>query len=42
MHSEAEATDQMREAGAAAYLLKTAPSEELLAAIRVSKADSSQ
>jgi hypothetical protein len=32
-------TDRMRSAGATAYLLKTAPSEELLAAIRGPKAD---
>jgi len=42
MHDEARVTERMREAGAAAYLLKTAPSQELLAAIRASKADSSQ
>ncbi len=39
MYDEAQVTDRMRGAGAAAYLLKTAPSEELLAAIRGPKAD---
>jgi PAS domain S-box-containing protein len=34
MHDEARVMDQMCKAGASAYLLKTAPSEELLAAIR--------
>jgi DNA-binding NarL/FixJ family response regulator len=34
MHDEAQVRKRMRSAGAAAYLLKTAPSEELLAAIR--------
>ena len=34
MHDEARVMDRMCEAGASAYLLKTAPSEELLAAIR--------
>jgi PAS domain S-box-containing protein len=42
MHDEVQVTDRMRSAGATAYLLKTAPSEELLAAIRASKADSGQ
>jgi signal transduction histidine kinase len=42
MHDEARVMDQMCEAGASAYLLKTAPSEELLAAIRGPKADSIQ
>jgi len=42
MHNEARVTDRVREAGAAAYLLKTAPSEELLAAIRGPKAGSSR
>ncbi len=42
MHEEARVTDRMCKAGAAAYLLKTAPSEELLAAIRGPKADSGQ
>ena len=42
MHDEAQTTDRMRGAGAAAYLLKTAPSEELLAAIRGPKADGGQ
>jgi PAS domain S-box-containing protein len=40
MHDEARVMDRMCKAGAAAYLLKTAPSEELLAAIRGPKADS--
>ncbi len=39
MYDEAQVTDRMRGAGAAAYLLKTAPSEELLAAIRGPRAD---
>ena len=39
MHDEVQVTDRMRSAGATAYLLKTAPSEELLAAIRGPKAD---
>ncbi len=34
MFGEVEMAEKMRRAGAAAYLLKTAPSEELLAAIR--------
>jgi len=34
MHDEAQIRRRMRQAGATAYLLKTAPSEELLAAIR--------
>ncbi len=34
MHDEAQVRGRMRSAGATAYLLKTAPSEELLAAIR--------
>jgi CheY-like chemotaxis protein len=34
MHDEAQVSNRMRRAGAAAYLSKTAPSEELLAAIR--------
>jgi PAS domain S-box-containing protein len=42
MHDEAQVTDRMRSAGATAYLLKTAPSEELLAAIRGPKADGGQ
>jgi len=42
MHDEAQVTDRMRSAGATAYLLKTVPSEELLAAIRGSKADGGQ
>jgi PAS domain S-box-containing protein len=39
MHNEVRVMDRMCKAGAAAYLLKTAPSEELLAAIRGPKAD---
>ncbi len=42
MHDEARVMDRMCKAGAAAYLLKTAPSEELLAAIRGPKADGIQ
>jgi PAS domain S-box-containing protein len=42
MHDEAQMTDRMRSAGATAYLLKTAPTEELLAAIRGPKADGGQ
>ena len=42
MHDEAQVTDRMRSAGATAYLLKTAPSEELIAAIRGPKADGGQ
>jgi PAS domain S-box-containing protein len=42
MHDEAQVTDRMRSAGATAYLLKTVPSEELLAAIRGPKADGGQ
>ena len=34
MFDDARVADHMRRAGAAAYLLKTAPTEELLAAIR--------
>jgi DNA-binding NarL/FixJ family response regulator len=34
MFDDARVADRMRRAGAAAYLLKTAPTEELLAAIR--------
>jgi PAS domain S-box-containing protein len=41
MHDEAQVTNRMRSAGATAYVLKTAPSEELLAAIRGPTADSS-
>jgi PAS domain S-box-containing protein len=42
MHDEVQVTDRMRSAGATAYLLKTTPSEELLAAIRGPKADGGQ
>jgi PAS domain S-box-containing protein len=42
MHDEAQTTDRMRGAGATAYLLKTAPSEELLAAIRGPRAGGGQ
>ena len=35
MHEEVSVANRMRRAGATAYLLKTAPSEELLAAIRL-------
>jgi DNA-binding NarL/FixJ family response regulator len=34
MFDEPQMSDRMRKAGAEVYLLKTAPSEELLAAIR--------
>ena len=34
MFDDAQVADRMRQAGAAAYLLKTAPTEELLTAIR--------
>ena len=34
MHSEARTIERMRQAGAETYILKTAPFEELLAAIR--------
>jgi DNA-binding NarL/FixJ family response regulator len=34
MFEEADMAEAMRQAGAEAYLLKTAPSDELLAAIR--------
>ena len=34
MHSEARMIERMHQAGAETYILKTAPSEELLAAIR--------
>jgi DNA-binding NarL/FixJ family response regulator len=34
MYNEPETEDRMRRAGAEHYVLKTAPSEELLAAIR--------
>ena len=34
MYEEAEMIEKMRRAGAESYVLKTAPSEQLLAAIR--------
>ena len=34
MFDDTQVADRMRQAGAAAYLLKTAPAEELLTAIR--------
>ena len=40
MFDDPRTADRMRKAGAAAYLLKTAPSEELLAAIRGSETPS--
>ena len=40
MFEEPEVMEQMRQAGAESYVLKTAPSDELLAAIRGKEADS--
>ena len=40
MHEEAEMVEKMCQAGAESYVLKTAPSEELLAAIRGKETDS--
>ena len=40
MHDEAKMVEKMRQAGAESYVLKTAPSEELLAAIRGKGTDS--
>ena len=42
MYNEPQAQERMRRAGAEAYVLKTAPSEELLAAIRGKASDSQQ
>jgi DNA-binding NarL/FixJ family response regulator len=42
MFEDADVRERMYQAGAESYLLKTAPSEELLAAIRGPKADSGQ
>jgi DNA-binding NarL/FixJ family response regulator len=39
MHEQGEMVESMRRAGADGYVLKTAPSEELLAAIRGRQAD---
>jgi DNA-binding NarL/FixJ family response regulator len=37
MYEEAGAVERMSQAGAESYILKTAPSEELLAAVRGTK-----
>ena len=39
MYEEADMVEKMHRAGAESYVLKTAPSEELLAAIRGKEAD---